>query len=93
MILGINKSGIATLVNTRENIIIPYLIVCDSCLAVETTLCHRLINSNSINSCDTDMVIGNIDIHALLCHHKLLSQFEYAVVDCQPFKWRIIGEE
>jgi hypothetical protein len=38
MILGINKSGIATLVNTRENIIIPYLIVCDSCLAVETTL-------------------------------------------------------
>ena len=40
VILRIDECGISSLINTREGIIIPYLIICDAALSVYIALKH-----------------------------------------------------
>lgn len=93
LILRIYQGGIASLINTCEGIIIPYLIIRDTTLSVYLTLRHRLVYGNSVYFCNAYQIVGDVDIHSFLSHHKLLAKFKYAVLSSQPFKWREIGEE
>lgn len=75
VVLRVHHGCISSLINTREGIIIPYLIISDAALSVYLALKHRLVNGDSVDFCNADEIVSNIDIHAFLRHHELLSKF------------------
>ncbi len=69
VLLRVDHGGIASLINTGEGIITPYLIIGDAALTVYLTLSHWLVYSNSVYSSNAYYIVGDVDIHALLCHY------------------------